>query len=149
MGLLEAVRAVTPKARVVVTSSLAAVGTCTGGVATETSPLHPISRYGASKARMEAALAPFSDLALTVVRPPAVYGPREADIFTFFKTLSRGLCPIVGDPDVPALTLVHVRDLVAGMLRAADAPEAVGQTYFLGSPRDYSWGEIRDAAAQE
>ncbi|HYE59367.1 MAG TPA: NAD-dependent epimerase/dehydratase family protein, partial [Rhodothermales bacterium] len=147
--LLETVRAAAPGVRrVVVTSSLAAVGACTGGVATEESPLRPISRYGASKARMEAALAAFSDLPLTVVRPPAVYGPREADIFTFFQTVSRGLCPVVGDPRVPALTLVHVRDLVAGMLLAGDRPEAIGQTYFFGSPRDYSWGEIRDAAAQ-
>ncbi len=146
-GLLDAVRLASPRARVVVTSSLAAVGACTGGVATEASPLRPISRYGASKARMEGALAAYADLALTVVRPPAVYGPREADIYTFFQTLSKGLCPIIGDPDVPALTLVHVRDLVAGMLLCADLPEAVGETFFLGSPRDYSWGEIRDAAA--
>jgi dihydroflavonol-4-reductase len=147
--LLEAVREAVPNVqRVVVTSSLAAVGACAGGVATEVSPLRPISRYGASKARMERALDAFSDLPLTVVRPPAVYGPREADIFTFFKTVSRGLCPVVGDPRVPALTLVHVRDLVSGMLLAADRPEAVGQTYFFGSPRDYGWGEIRDAAAR-
>ena len=148
--LLDAVKASAPGVqRVVVTSSLAAVGVCTGGVATEGSPLRPLSRYGASKAAMERALGSYrADLPLTVVRPPAVYGPREADILTFFQTAAKGLCPIVGDPDVPALTLVHVRDLVAGMLRAADRPEAVGETFFLGSPRDYSWGEIRDATAK-
>ena len=148
--LLDAVRDAAPGVnRVVVTSSLAAVGVCTGGVATETSPLRPISRYGTSKARMEAAIGPYRDaLPLTVVRPPAVYGPREADIFAFFQTASHGLCPIVGDPDAPALTLVHARDLVSGMLLAAGADTAVGETFFLGSPRDHSWGEIRDATAR-
>lgn len=135
--------------RVVVTSSLAAVGRGDGtAVADEATPLAPISRYGASKARMEAALAPYRyRLPLVVVRPPAVYGPREADILTFFQTAARGLVPVVGDPAAPAVTLVHVRDLVDGMVRAMAHPAAVGQTYFLGTDAPVSWGAVRDATA--
>lgn len=148
--LLDAVREAAPDVRrVLITSSLAAVGLCSAIVATEESPLRPISRYGASKARMEAALAPYhADLPLVVVRPPAVYGPREADIFEFFKTASSGICPVVGDPNVPALSLVHVRDLVAGMIAAAEAPNTAGGLYFLGSAAHHSWAEIRDATAR-
>ena len=154
LNLLGAVRHVAPDVtKVLVTSSLAAVGRCEEGIATEASPLRPISAYGRSKAAMERALAePVQDgtvylntLPITIIRPPAVYGPREADIFTFFQTVSKGICPIVGSGRTPELSLVHARDLVRGMIEAAEAPETAGETYFLGSEKHYSWREIRDA----
>lgn len=149
--LLDAVREANPGVRkVLVTSSLAAVGACAGGVADEDTPLRPLTRYGRSKAEMEAAVAAWRRehpaVPVVVVRPPSIYGPREADIYTFFKTVQTGLCPIVGRGDVPALTLVHVRDLVRGMADAAEHEATAGRTYFLGSPAFYSWHEIRDAA---
>ncbi|MDQ7041580.1 MAG: NAD-dependent epimerase/dehydratase family protein [Rhodothermus sp.] len=155
LNLLGAVLEANPNVhKVLITSSLAAVGYCPGGVATEASPLRPISAYGRSKALMEQALwapraegPPFAEqLPIVVVRPPAVYGPREADIYTFFRTVSRGLCPIVGSGQHPELSLVHVRDLVRGMVDAAESDATTGQTYFIGSEQFYSWREIRDAA---
>lgn len=148
LRLLDAVRAANPGVRkVLVTSSLAVVGRATG-VADETTPLNPISRYGRSKAQMEAALAPYhADLPVVVVRPPSVYGPREADIFTFFQAASRGLCPILGDGNTPDLSLVHARDLVHGMIAAAESEVTTGQTYFIGSDTPYAWHQVRDATA--
>jgi nucleoside-diphosphate-sugar epimerase len=148
LRLLEAIRAVHPGIRkVLVTSSLAAVGRAEG-VADETTPLNPISQYGRSKAQMEAALAPFqADLPLVVVRPPAVYGPRETDILTFFQTVRRGICPVIGDGTQPDLSLVHVRDLVQGMIDAVASEATSGQTYFIGSEVSYAWNQVRDATA--
>lgn len=70
----------------------------------------------------------------------AVYGPRDADIFLFFQMINRGVIPIVGDAD-KLLSLVHVKDLVAGMYTAAVSEHAIGAkaqkelsyrpTYFL------------------
>lgn len=148
LRLLEAVERAAPDVRkVLVTSSLAAVGTGADDVATEASPLRPISQYGRSKAAMEEAVwTRFGDaLPLVVVRPPAVYGPREADIFTFFQTVSKGLCPILGDGRTPDLSLVHAADLVRGMVEAAEHPGTAGETYFIGSDRAYTWHEVRDA----
>jgi len=154
LNLLGAILEANPNVqKVLITSSLAAVGYCPGGVATEASPLRPISAYGRSKALMEQALqAPRADgpplierLPIVVVRPPAVYGPREADIYTFFRTVSRGLFPIVGSGRRPEMSLVHVRDLVRGMVDAAESDATTGQTYFIGSEQFYSWREIRDA----
>jgi nucleoside-diphosphate-sugar epimerase len=148
LRLLEAIRAVHPGIRkVLVTSSLAAVGRAEG-VADETTPLNPISQYGRSKAQMEAALALFqADLPLVVVRPPAVYGPRETDILTFFQTVRRGICPVIGDGTQPDLSLVHVRDLVQGMIDAVASEATSGQTYFIGSEVSYAWNQVRDATA--
>lgn len=152
--LVEAVREVNPGVRkVLVTSSLGAVGRAGVPVATEETPLAPISRYGRSKALMEAMLAGrhgpgpdyFGEIPLVVVRPPAVYGPRESDIYTFFKAVSRGICPILGGGDRPDLSLVHVQDLVHGMVAAAEAESTTGETYFLGSEVPYSWNEVKAA----
>jgi nucleoside-diphosphate-sugar epimerase len=151
-ALLSAVRDAAPDVReLVVTSSLEAMGPnrvdATGWPvpARETDVPRPISMYGRSKAAMErVARDEFADLRPVVVRPPAVYGPREADIFEMIKGASRGVFPVVGDRRAPRLSLVHVRDLVAGMIGAAQTP---GETYFVGSARGYSWDEVHTAVA--
>ena len=137
--------------RVVVTSSLEAMGPNavrpdgTPVPATEADPPRPISMYGRSKARMEAAVAErYGDLGATVVRPPAVYGPREADLYEMVRGAARGLFPVVGRGDVPRLSLVHARDLARGMVDLAEAPAAAGETYFVGGPA-YAWDEVRRA----
>ncbi len=152
LHLLDAVREASPGVRrVLVTSSLAAVGACPGGVADEATPLRPVTRYGRSKAEMERAVAAWQaqhpEVPVVVVRPPSVYGPREADIFTLIKTASRGLFPTTGPADVPYLSLVHGRDLVRGMVDAAASDATVGQTYFVGSEAQYSWDDVRRAVA--
>lgn len=152
LRLLEAVRQTPGVRQTLITSSLAAVGPCSRPPApatplSEVDRLQPISRYGESKARMEVALAEeFEDLPITIVRPPAVYGPREADIFTVIRTAARQrIFPIVGRGEVPQMSLVHVRDLVRGMADAGEHEEAAGETFFISSEKDYSWNEIADA----
>ena len=156
LNLLGAVQQAAPDLdRVLVTSSLAAVGRCEQDVATEDVPLRPVSMYGRSKAQMEEALRERPEttpesyaetLPLTVVRPPAVYGPRDRDILDFFRAVKRHVCPIVGGGSARALSLVHVRDLVGGMVDAARHPDTVGETYFLGSARPHAWNEVKQAA---
>jgi nucleoside-diphosphate-sugar epimerase len=156
LNLLGAVKHAAPDLdRVLITSSLAAVGRCEQEVATENAPLRPVSMYGRSKAQMEEALQERPEttpesyaetLPLTVVRPPAVYGPRDRDILDFFQAVKRHVCPVVGGGSARTLSLVHVRDLVAGMVDACRHPDTVGETYFLGSERPYAWNEVKRAA---
>lgn len=157
LNLLGAVRAANPGVKkVLVTSTLAVVGQSSQCPATEETSLNPLSRYGKSKAQMERALwdrhemtSSFGEeLPLTVVRPSSVYGPREADIYTMIKTAdSAGIFPTVGAGKKAALTLVHVRDLVRGMIDAAESEATTGKTYFLGSEAQYSWNEIKGAVS--
>jgi len=68
-------------------SSLAAVGPCINGkpVDENTEP-KPVSEYGKSKLLGEKAVQFYIDkVPVTIVRPPAVYGPRDSDFLTFFK----------------------------------------------------------------
>jgi nucleoside-diphosphate-sugar epimerase len=155
LNLLGAVKHAAPDLdRVLVTSSLAAVGRCEQDVATEDAPLRPVSQYGRSKAQMEAALTEphqmtesyAEALPLTVVRPPAVYGPRDRDILDFFQAVKRHVCPVVGGGSARSLSLVHARDLAAGTVDACRHPDTVGETYFLGSERPYAWNDVKQAA---
>ena len=155
LNLLGAVKHAAPDVdRVLVTSSLAAVGRCDALVATEEMPLRPVSRYGRSKAEMEEALVhahqmteAYADvLPITVVRPPAVYGPRDRDILQFFQAVKRHVCPVAGPASEPAVSLVHARDLVRGMADCAASPVTVGETYFIGSDEAYAWNDVKAAA---
>ncbi len=139
--------------KVVVTSSLAAVGTASTSVVDESTPLNPITLYGRSKAQMEVMLARndhagfafLSDLPVVIVRPPVVYGPREVDIFTFFRTVRAGFCPVIGKGRAKSMSLVHVEDLVRGMILAAESDITAGQTYFVGSDEPISWNDLKHA----
>jgi len=155
MNLLGAVKHAAPDVtRVLVTSSLAAVGRCDAAEATEDMPLQPVSRYGRSKAEMEASIRnphqmteSYADaLPITVVRPPAVYGPRDRDILQFFQAVQRHICPVAGPASEPAVSLVHVQDLARGMVACAEADATVGETYFIGSEHPYSWNDVKTAA---
>jgi len=131
--LVDAVAAAAATARLVHCSSQAAVGPSSdpAGVGPEATP-SPVSDYGRSKLCGERAVAALGGASWwVIVRPPAIYGPRDTDVLEFFRMASRG----VGL--VPAgerwITVAHVADVVRGLLAAA-ASESSGRTYHLGEP---------------
>src|SRR2546426_12251915 len=70
--------------RVVLMSSLAALGPCRNGdrLSPDTVP-YPISHYGHSKLLAEAVAHAFADrVPATIIRPPSVYGPRRSEEHT-------------------------------------------------------------------
>lgn len=113
--------------------------------ATEDGVCRPITRYGKSKLQAEASVRALAGtLPCTIVRPCAVYGPRDTEIFMYFQTLARGLNSMVGFTE-KRLNLIHVRDLVDGFILAAEADAAIGKAYFLASREFYSWPEVSAA----
>ncbi|MEC9486514.1 MAG: NAD-dependent epimerase/dehydratase family protein [Prosthecochloris sp.] len=138
--------------RFLLVSSLAAVGPARSadpGVR-ESDPPRPVSAYGRSKLEAEKVCMEWSDrLPVTVVRPPAVYGPGDRDVLQFFASLQKRLMLAAGDGRSQRFSLIHVHDLVEGMVGAAISPAAEGQTYFVTSPRGYSWDEVAHAALGE
>jgi nucleoside-diphosphate-sugar epimerase len=146
-GILQAVlNSGSPVRRFVLLSSLAAVGPNLGvEPQDESTPPHPHDHYGTSKLAAERiVLAEASHAAVTIVRPPGVYGPRDTNLLPMFRTAwRRHFVPIIGSAD-KQVSMVHVSDLAAGIALAAAAPAAVGQTYFLASGT-YTLGQIADA----
>ena len=80
-----------------------------------------LSAYGASKAEAEE-LVQASGLDWTIVRPPAVYGPRDNDMFELFRTARLGLVPL---PPGGATSIIHVADLAKLLLDLVDAQPAL------------------------
>lgn len=129
-------RAPSPPRRFLLVSSLAAAGPSRRGrpVREEDAP-RPVSRYGLSKLLGERAATRTlpSSVPLTIVRPPAVYGPYDRGIHAFFDAAARGVLLRLGSMPRP-VSIVHGADLAAGIRLALDAPGAAGRTYFIGDP---------------
>jgi len=100
-------------------SSLAAVGpldTLTG-IITEQTPPHPVTAYGKSKLLAEEKLKSISSLNYIILRPTAIYGPRDKDIFIFFKQLKNGIEPYIGNIE-QKLSFIYVKDLARVSIKA-------------------------------
>lgn len=122
-------------------SSLAAIGPM-GGEQDEKQLPNPVTAYGKSKLLAESYLAEF-DIPSVIVRPTAVYGPRERDILVMFKLISQGLEFYVGRKD-QQLSFIHVTDLANVTIALLESPH-VNKTYNLtdGTAYDrYALGNI-------
>jgi nucleoside-diphosphate-sugar epimerase len=138
--LLAAVREAAPGALVVHCSSLAAAGPSgTGRPLREDDPPRPIGPYGVSKLEAERTVEA-SGLDHVVVRPPAVYGPRDADILAAFRLARRGLALRIGPAD-QRLSLVHVRDLAHGFLDAAERGAGKG-VFYMSDGGVHAWSDV-------
>ena len=131
--VLEAAREAAPDLRrVVYVSSVAASGPSRRGAPADESIVpHPVSDYGASKLAGEHEVHR-AEIPWTVVRPPAVYGPRDAELKRIFSFGKHGIVPVFGDGR-QELSLIHVADLVAALLAALDRGR-VEATYFASHP---------------
>src|SRR6185503_2201530 len=122
--------------RFVLISSLAAAGPSRRGrpVREEDEP-RPVSRYGLTKLLGERAAARTlpSSIPLTVIRPPAVYGPRDRGIHGFFAAASRGVRVRLGTR-TRRVSIVHGEDLAVAVRLALGAEAAAGRTYFVADP---------------
>ncbi|NTV03235.1 MAG: NAD-dependent epimerase/dehydratase family protein [Chlorobiaceae bacterium] len=152
-NLLRAVRERNPGLeRFLLVSSLAAAGpalSATPGVRERDRP-SPVSAYGRSKLLGEEAAMRFAkEVPVTIVRPPAVYGPGDRDILEVFRMMRRGVLVSAGSGGRQRFSMVHVDDLVEGMLAALRSDAAVGQAYFITSPFPYGWDEVVEAARPE
>lgn len=121
--------------RLLFCSSLAAVGPSPDGHALdEASPPRPRTWYGESKLRAEALLrARAHALPITIVRPPAVYGPWDRDFLAVFRAAERGILPLLGDAN-PLYSFVFAPDLAEAMVAAARHPATVSRTFFVSHP---------------
>ncbi len=118
--------------RFVYVSSLAAAGPATrGNPLTEDAASQPVSDYGWSKRAGEEAVRA-SGLPWTIMRPPAVYGPRDTEFFKMFKLAKLGLSVFFGDGS-QELSLVYATDLADALVRSV-SPNTENRAFFAGHP---------------
>lgn len=138
-------------------SSLAAAGPSIGlSPRVESEVDTPVSLYGESKLRAELYLDEVKDkLDFISIRPPMVYGPRDKNVFTFFKTIQKQWMPILPSKTPTGhkyYSAIHVDDLIAAMVAALNAPDEdfkKGERFFVTDGQIYTYDRIMGIIASE
>ena len=148
-SLLDAVSKLgTPLERFVLVSSTGAAGPSPDGrLLDESVSPNPISNYGRSKLEAENIVREQETVPFTIVRPCAVYGPRDPNFTIMFRHVLGGWVPMIGAEE-QYICLLHVEDLASAILTAATSSEAEGNTYFLASERPFTRTEILNTVEQ-
>jgi nucleoside-diphosphate-sugar epimerase len=116
--------------RFVLVSSLAALRPSDGSgnpIAEDVEP-RPVTDYGRSKAAAErAAFAKKDQIPLVVIRPPAIYGPRDKEILAFFKSIKLGVMPLLGSTQ-NKLSMIYGSDCADACVKALGTDLPSGTT---------------------
>ena len=114
----------------------------------ESDPAEPFDVYGISKLEAEQLLSDQAGASpFTIVRPSAVYGPRDVDFLKLFKQLrlGAGLYPANRNN---RLATIFVDDLVSGLIQATYSEAARDQVFFMTNEEDIGWPEVYRAMAR-
>ena len=146
----------TNKPVLVVVSSLAAAGPCAvGRPRVESDAPTPVSAYGCSKLAGEQATAKYAGVVpISIVRPPIVFGPGDRGMLEMFRPIARWGIHAVPGRGERHFSLIHVADLVEGLLLAAEKGERLhpnglpGQGVYFMAADDYpTYAELGQAMA--
>ena len=100
----------------------------------------PISSYGSSKLASEKYISCLSNFPYIILRPTAVYGPREKDIYTLFKLINRNIEPFIGVKN-QQLTFIYVKDLVKVVFQCLESSRN-NKAYFVTDGQVYKGEEF-------
>lgn len=107
----------------------------------------PVEPYGHSKREAELVVEAASDsMPVTIVRPPAVYGPGDRDFLEAFKQ-ALGTVALHASPPDSWFDLLHVDDVVRALLLVATSSVSHGRTYFLSHDAPVRWRDLYDLVA--
>jgi nucleoside-diphosphate-sugar epimerase len=119
--------------RLVHLSSLAAGGPAsTDKPAREDDFPRPVSEYGKSKLAGERELHDACKTEYVILRPPAVYGPRDEAFLPLFKAVKAHILPRFGSGR-QTLSLVFAKDLAEAAATCLTHPAAAGKTFYVAS----------------
>lgn len=102
----------------------------------------PLTAYAKSKHAAEELVLSYKNIMpVTIIKAPAVFGPRDTAIYSIFKTAKYGLGTLIGF-DKKYLTLIYGLDLANGTILAGESLRAVGEKYFITDDTIYNWDEL-------
>lgn len=135
--------------RFVHVSSLAALGPSPDGrPQPSTAKAHPVTAYGESKLSGERALqAQAGSMEPVILRPPAVYGPRDRALIPLFRAGKLGMFPLLGD-GMNLASFCYVEDAAEAIVAAALGETPPGAIYSIEDGQPYTWRRLVDAFAR-
>ncbi len=124
-------------------SSQSASGpSCNGDVVTENNSCCPVSEYGRSKLEAENVVLSYSNIIpVTILRPSAVYGPRDREFLFIFDLIKKGIRPFMGFHQ-RFLNFCYIDDLIKATILASINKQSIGQTYFIHSDEKFSLNQF-------
>lgn len=130
--------------RFVLVSSIAVAGPSDseGRAVSHDAEPRPVTHYGRSKLAAErAALESRDRLAITIIRPPAIYGPRDREILAFFKAIKLGVLPLLGSSQ-NKLSMTYGADCAAACIRSIDADVPSGSIFYVDDGEVHTLSEM-------
>ena len=107
----------------------------------------PRTIYGKSKLRAEKELLSIPSLPLVILRPTAVFGPGEKDLFAVWKTIKRfRFAPVIGDDQIK-YSFIYVKDLASVGIDLA-LSEIARKSYFVSDGKVYLIKDFTEAIAK-
>lgn len=102
----------------------------------------PVTAYGRSKLAAEALLVASKDKVHSVIlRPPAIYGPRDGEILIFFKSVHTGVLPLT-NPPTARYSMIYGPDCAAACVKALDAEVESGSVFYVDDGHPVLFGEM-------
>lgn len=102
----------------------------------------PVTAYGRSKLMAEKLLqASKKSVPCTILRPPAIYGPRDGEILVFFKAVQTGVLPLT-NPLEAKYSMIYGPDCATACIRALDAETPSGEVYYLDDGQPVTFREM-------
>lgn len=118
-------------ARFVLGSTIGVYGAALVGEIDDDTETRPDNVYEVTKLESERIVGEFRDrLDTTTVRISETYGPGDGRLLKLFKAIKKGAFFVIGDGS-NVHQLIHVDDLVRGLLAAAERPQAMGEAFVL------------------
>ncbi len=130
--------------RFVHTSTIGVHGHVKNGPGDEETEFSPGDTYQITKAEGEhraVALAKELGVALTVVRPCAIYGPGDTRFLKLVRPINKRRFVMIGDGEA-RYHFVHIDDLVSGYLLAGEVDAAVGEAFVIGGAEAPTLNEL-------
>lgn len=103
-----------------------------------------LSDYCRSKAGGEALAVAATDLDVTIVRPPAVYGPGDSEMRDLFRMAGYGIGLL---PPKGRVSVIEVGDLARLLLLLATSSTGIGRIYEADDERPGGWSHAGFARA--
>lgn len=101
----------------------------------------PVTAYGRSKLAAEKSLLAAQSISSVILRPPAIYGPRDSEILIFFKSVSTGILPLTNPLDA-RYSMIYGPDCAAACIRALDAEIPSGSIFYLEDGKPVTFAEM-------
>jgi nucleoside-diphosphate-sugar epimerase len=86
-------------------------------------------------------------LPVIVLRPCAVYGPRDKEMLTFFRSIKHGIKPAFGFSQ-NYINFTYVKDLARAVARAIEKDAKSGSIFFIAEKKSYSYSEAGGIIAE-